>query len=697
MSPSVKVSVIVPVYNPGSHIDDCISSVLNQSLPSDEYEVIFVDDGSTDGTGQRLAALAAEHSHVTAIRIENSGWPGRPRNVGIDAARGEFLYFMDNDDWISSEALERLYDRAVQNEADIVIGKMVGHGRYIPREIFRKNRDRATLDKDPLLSILTPHKLFRKQLLDKFRIRFPEGRRRLEDHVFVMKAFFCADTISVLSDYPCYHWVRREDDTNASRRTFDPRGYYDNVREVLDIVEEHTTPGPRRDALLRHWYRGKMLQRVGGRVLLSFPEGYRREILAEIRQLTQERFGPGVVAGLAAPLRVRSRALLAGRLDLLERLAELESGIRLQARLESVEWCDSGLMIQAAGSLTYADGGPVEFRREGERLFWRLPAPLDDEGGIQSDDLDVTADLARSRLGIILRRRADGTEYLLPVTAAPPDSPIEGAVTLRAASILDPHVAGAGVPLANGVWDFSARLVSCGWDVSSRLPAEVADGTWEELPPAMVGSPACAVTPYRTIHGNLSVRVATHPSTLLKGWRASAADTAIHVDSGLIRLAVPVPVLVIGHDGGLDVLLQLSAAHGSRRVTVPARLTQTDSGGRGASRLQASVPVAVDGPGGIGPGTWSLSTRLGPKPTALGLTLRLADGVATVLGDTAASAVQDAAIDPLATPGAPQPPNDTGGSTEVMRPRTARPRGPRTGVLGIVSWGLGWARRRRSL
>ena len=80
----LKVSVIVPVYNPGSHIDDCISSLLGQSLPPEEYEIIFVDDGSTDETPARLDALAEEHPHVHVRHIENSGWPGRPRNLGID-------------------------------------------------------------------------------------------------------------------------------------------------------------------------------------------------------------------------------------------------------------------------------------------------------------------------------------------------------------------------------------------------------------------------------------------------------------------------------------------------------------------------------------------------------------------------------------------------------------------------------------
>src|SRR3954454_6787412 len=138
-----RISVVVPGYNPGDHIDDCIASLLDQSLPASEYEAIFVDDGSTDGTGDRLVALAAEHENVTAIRIPNSGWPGRPRNVGMDAARGDYVLYVDNDDWLDDEALERLHAAAIRDDADIVLGKVVGHRRSVSRELFRRNRSHA--------------------------------------------------------------------------------------------------------------------------------------------------------------------------------------------------------------------------------------------------------------------------------------------------------------------------------------------------------------------------------------------------------------------------------------------------------------------------------------------------------------------------------------------------------------------------
>src|SRR3954447_13530806 len=140
----MKVSVIVPVYNPGADIDDCIASLLGQSLPASEYEVLFVDDGSTDATPARLDGLAARHPNVRVEHIPASGWPGRPRNVGIDLARGEYVFLSDHDDRLGPPALERLYAMAVADAADIVIGKVVGHGKGIPRDMFRRNRHGLT-------------------------------------------------------------------------------------------------------------------------------------------------------------------------------------------------------------------------------------------------------------------------------------------------------------------------------------------------------------------------------------------------------------------------------------------------------------------------------------------------------------------------------------------------------------------------
>ena len=179
-------------------------------------EGILVDDGSTDESPERLDAMAAAHPNLTVIHQENSGWPGKPRNVGIDAARGEFLFFLDNDDTIAPTAMERLVATGERTGADIVLGRMAGFHRAVPRDLFYVDRDQATIDDSPLMDSLTPHKLFRRSFVVANKLRFPEGRRRLEDHPFVIRAYFLASTISVVSSTVCYYHIRRDDQSNPA-------------------------------------------------------------------------------------------------------------------------------------------------------------------------------------------------------------------------------------------------------------------------------------------------------------------------------------------------------------------------------------------------------------------------------------------------------------------------------------------------
>ena len=340
----VKVSVIVPVYNPGPYVERCIASILDQSLPAEEYEAIFVDDGSTDETPARLDALAAAHPNISVVHQENSGWPGKPRNVGIDAALGEYVFFLDHDDALGSEALERLYATAVRNDADIVIGKMAGHRRTVPRDLFLENSDRATLADTPLLDSLTPHKLFRRAFLERHGLRYPEGRRRLEDHVFVVRAYFLADVISVLADYICYYHYALEDRTNAAHGRFEPTSYYGFVREVIGIVESHTEPGPFRDSLLQRFARTELLGRLRGTRFLAHPPEYQEALFTEIKAVVDGHIPPTIDAFLAPAHRVQMTLLRDGRLDLLIALAEAQVEVKGRARALRLDATDHGTL-----------------------------------------------------------------------------------------------------------------------------------------------------------------------------------------------------------------------------------------------------------------------------------------------------------------------------------------------------------------
>jgi len=448
-----KVSVVVPVYNPGRDVDDCIRTLLDQSLPPEEYEVIFVDDGSTDATPARLDALAAEHAHVRVEHIANSGWPGKPRNVGIGLARGEFVYFVDNDDWVGREALERMHAMALRDAADIVIGKVVGHGKSVPRNLFRRNRTGVDLQWEALVWLLTPHKLFRRAFLDAQDLRFPEGRRRLEDHLFVMRAYFAQPRISVLADYPCYHWVLRDRDVNASWGDLDPVSYFAFMREVLDVVDAHTEPGPFRDRLYARWYRGKMLNRV--EKVHSNPDLDRRRALYEaMHELAVERFPESVDEFLPFNLRARSRLLRAADYGALAALADVETTLRARARAVGTRPVTGGLELRLEAELE-----PLRFERDGERVAWGR------------DRLDATAAIQGSTVQLLLKRRATQEEYRVPADAQTRLEP-DADGRLRAVVSVSARVAAAGAaggaPLPEGLGEVHALVIVAGFRAAGR-------------------------------------------------------------------------------------------------------------------------------------------------------------------------------------------------------------------------------------
>ncbi len=132
--PDVSV-IIPPCFNAVDYVGESIRSVLDQSIAEDRAELIVVDDGSTDGSGEVISRLASQEPRMTVITQANSGTAGGARNPGIDAARGEFVFFLDADDLLTPEALERMVDVALAEESDVVLGRLAGmDGRKVPLE-----------------------------------------------------------------------------------------------------------------------------------------------------------------------------------------------------------------------------------------------------------------------------------------------------------------------------------------------------------------------------------------------------------------------------------------------------------------------------------------------------------------------------------------------------------------------------------
>lgn len=410
MSEQVRVSVIVPVFNPGRAFDQLVESLDRQTMPSAEFEVLLCDDGSDEPTRERLASVSRTRPNVRVLSLPHSGWPGAPRNEGIAAAAGEYIQFVDQDDRLFEAALQSLCDYADLHGSDVVIGKEVGVGRRLPRQIFRRDVPHAVLGRDPLLEMLTPHKMFRTSFLRSHGIRFPEGRVRLEDHLFVMRAYFEAETISILASEPCYAWVKHPGSASSSR--IDPAAYFPHLEAVLDLVEAHTEPGKLRDRLLRHWFRGKILKRLTGRQMVRYPDEHRQHLLDVVTPLTERRFGPGVDRGLAFPHRLRAALLRAGRRADLLRLAEFEASLECRAVATSARWSRGG-GLHLGVSVTVTGNGETAFTAEATdsgRIAWVSATAL---GELPLALLDDTRDARRDRVKVFAGVVGADTERLL--------------------------------------------------------------------------------------------------------------------------------------------------------------------------------------------------------------------------------------------------------------------------------------------
>ena len=115
-----QVSVIIPAYNAHEYIGECLNSVLAQTLS--DIEILVVDDGSTDDTLSCVQAFAATDSRIKVFSQQNQ-YAGVARNRGISEASGQFLYFLDADDWIEPDALRVMVDSANLYESDIVVAR----------------------------------------------------------------------------------------------------------------------------------------------------------------------------------------------------------------------------------------------------------------------------------------------------------------------------------------------------------------------------------------------------------------------------------------------------------------------------------------------------------------------------------------------------------------------------------------------
>lgn len=170
------LSIIVPVYNVEKYIDKCLYSLANQTL--DNIEIIIVNDGSTDNSQNVIDKYVSENGDkMISFKKENGGLSDA-RNFGLKYAKGEYIGFVDPDDWVDHEMYEKLYDYAKERNADIVISDFIYEPEsYITKSALINNID-LSLKNNPEMLLIEPsvcNKLFKKVFLKSMPLIFLKG------------------------------------------------------------------------------------------------------------------------------------------------------------------------------------------------------------------------------------------------------------------------------------------------------------------------------------------------------------------------------------------------------------------------------------------------------------------------------------------------------------------------------------------
>jgi glycosyltransferase involved in cell wall biosynthesis len=240
---ATKVSVIIPIYNTGHYLRECLDSIVNQSLR--EIEIICVNDGSTDNSSEILQEYAQKDARVKIINQEHHG-AGKAKNIGIENTHGEYLAFIDSDDYISTDYFEALYSIATANKTDIAATSNVILS-YID-ETFNKNK-KMGFDNQRILKTNTEkgqiiitsgvvcNKIYKKFLVEKYKIRFSNIMCTGEDNIFNIIAVITSNLIACTNKAK-YFYRQRQGSSVAVKKDIRHFAVLDIYNEILMRVSE---------------------------------------------------------------------------------------------------------------------------------------------------------------------------------------------------------------------------------------------------------------------------------------------------------------------------------------------------------------------------------------------------------------------------------------------------------------------------
>lgn len=245
MVEAVRISFVVPVYGVEAFVGQCLRSILVD--PGSDFEVIAVDDASPDRSGAILDAMAADDPRLTVRHLPANVGLGRARNAGLAAARGDYVWFVDSDDWLRPGAVNAVRERLAATDPDVlIIGYTESHADG--RELIPPAQSRLADIEKPVRLVERPGllrllpaawaKVVRRAVLDEHGLRFPTGW--YEDCAYHHRLLMAADSIDAL-DRPLYHYRQRptgQITASRSDRHFEVFAQYEAAFAAIGAAHE---------------------------------------------------------------------------------------------------------------------------------------------------------------------------------------------------------------------------------------------------------------------------------------------------------------------------------------------------------------------------------------------------------------------------------------------------------------------------
>lgn len=219
-----KVSVIVPIYNVEGYIEKCLETLVNQTL--DDIEIILVNDGSKDNSALIAKKYLEKYPEKIVYLEKENGGLSDARNYGMPYAKGEYIAFLDSDDYVEKDMYEKMYEIAKKENSDMV--ECDFYWEYPDKK--KEDIGKIYSGKDEMLEkirVVAWNKLIKREILEKTKIQFPKGYR-YEDVEFTYKLIPYLEKVSFLKK-PCIHYMQRQGSISNTQN--------ERTKEIFDVLE----------------------------------------------------------------------------------------------------------------------------------------------------------------------------------------------------------------------------------------------------------------------------------------------------------------------------------------------------------------------------------------------------------------------------------------------------------------------------